>query len=59
MELSYGYQLTPQIRVQPNIQYIINPDQFSDPRRTKDLDNIFILGLRFDVNLADIVKSLK
>ncbi len=59
MELSYGYQLTPQIRVQPNIQYIINPDQFSDPGRTKDLDNIFILGLRFDVNLADIVKSLK
>lgn len=59
MELSYGYQLTPQIRVQPNIQYIINPDQFSEPGRKKDLDNIFILGLRFDVNLADIVTSLK
>lgn len=56
MELSYGYQLTPEIRIQPNLQYIINPDQFSDSGRTNDLDNIFIIGLRFDVNLADMIK---
>jgi porin len=56
MELSYGYQLTPAIRVQPNLQYIINPDQFAEPGRKNDLDNIFIIGLRFDVNLADMIK---
>ena len=31
MELSYGIQLTPQLRVAPNLHYIVHPDQFMSP----------------------------
>lgn len=50
MELSYGYELTDNIRLQPNIQYIIHPDQLGEPTRTKNLPNAFLVGFRFDVN---------
>lgn len=53
MELSYSYYLTPQIKLQPNIQYIIHPDQMDDTTRAKNLPNTFLVGFRFDVNLAD------
>ncbi len=52
MELSYGFQVTPQVRIQPNVQYVINPDQLNAPTRTEDLPNAFVVGLRFDIDLA-------
>ena len=54
MELSYSYQYDDNIRIIPNVHYIINPDQFAEPGRTEDLDNAVVIGLRFDVNLAGI-----
>lgn len=53
MELSYSYYLTPQVKLQPNLQYIIHPDQLNAPDRTSNLPNAFLVGFRFDVNLAD------
>lgn len=54
MELSYGAQLGPSVRVQPNLIYIIHPDQLDQPARLKDAPNAFVVGLRFDLNLAQL-----
>lgn len=48
MELSYAIQVTPSLRIAPNLHYIINPDQFADPSRTRDLPDALIAGLRVD-----------
>ncbi len=51
MELSYGIQVTPQLRVAPNLHYIVHPDQFNEPARQRDLPNALIAGLRVDWSL--------
>ncbi|MCW0456141.1 carbohydrate porin [Xanthomonas sacchari] len=48
MELSYGIQVTPQLRIAPNLHYIVHPDQFNEPARTRDLPNALVAGLRLD-----------
>lgn len=58
MELSYGIQAAQAVRIQPNVQYVIHPDQFNDPARLRDLPDAFIVGLRFDVDLARLVPGL-
>ena len=55
MELGYGIQVSDHIRVQPNVHYIINPDQFNDRARTEALDNAWVIGLRFDVDIAALM----
>lgn len=55
MELGYGVQVNDHIRVQPNVHYIINPDQFNDRARTQALDNAWVIGLRFDVDIAALM----
>jgi porin len=55
LELSYGYQLNDHVRIQPNVHYIINPDQFAQRDRAMALDDAIVLGLRFDVNLAALI----
>jgi len=55
MELSYGVQVHDHIRIQPNVHYIINPDQFSEPGRTQDLADAWVVGMRFDVDLAGLL----
>lgn len=51
MELSYGMQLTPQLRIAPNLHYIVHPDQFNEPARQRDLPDALIAGLRIDWSL--------
>ncbi len=51
MELSYGIQLTPQLRIVPNLHYIVHPDQFNEPARQRDLPDALIAGLRIDWSL--------
>lgn len=51
MELAYGYQLSPGIRLSPNLQYILHPDQQSEPFRTSNIPNAFVIGLKFTVAL--------
>ncbi|MDZ4078714.1 carbohydrate porin [Hydrocarboniphaga sp.] len=57
MELSYGIQLTPALRIAPNLIYAIHPDQFAEPDRTQDLPNAFIAGLRVDLSLTPALKA--
>ncbi|TWB33272.1 carbohydrate porin [Nitrospirillum pindoramense] len=57
MELSYGVQLDRAIRIQPNLQYVIHPDQFSDPARLHDAPDAFVIGLRFDLDLAALLRG--
>lgn len=54
MELAYGAQVTPSIRLSPNLQYIINPDQQADPYRTKAIPDAFVVGFKFVIDLAKI-----
>lgn len=54
MELSYGFQIAPQVRIQPNIHYIIHPDQLNAPQRTVDLPDALAIGVRLDVDLAGV-----
>jgi porin len=51
MELAYGIHVTASIRVSPNIHYIINPDQLTDPFRTRDIGDVLAIGLRFTVEV--------
>jgi porin len=55
LELSYGYQLNEHVRIQPNIHYIINPDQFAQRDRVSALEDAIAIGLRFDIDLAALL----
>lgn len=51
VELSYGIQLAPKLRLTPNLHYLVHPDQFNEPARPHDLDNALVAGLRVDWNM--------
>lgn len=46
LELSYKYQLTDQLIIQPDLQYVINPSGTES-----ELDNALVSGIRFIVSL--------
>ena len=46
IELTYSAQLTDNFRIQPDIQYIINPG--TDP----SLKNALVVGVRFEFGLV-------
>lgn len=50
MELTYGMQVSAAIRLSPNVQYILHPDQTGAPDRTKNIKDAFILGFKFTVD---------
>jgi porin len=50
MELAYGAQLGPALRISPNLQYILHPDQTGAPFRTRDIDDAFVVGFKFTVD---------
>jgi porin len=54
MELNYGAQVTPSIRMMPNLQYIVNPDQSGEPTRKTNIPDAFVVGLKFTVDLAKL-----
>ena len=56
MELAYGVQINANLRISPNIHYIINPDQLADPFRTQRVGNVLAIGLRFAVE-APLLKA--
>jgi porin len=55
MELNYGAQLTPSVRVMPNLQYIINPDQSAEPYRKSNIPNAFVVGVKFTVDVGNLL----
>jgi porin len=54
MELAYGMQLTPSIRLSPNLQYIVNPDTMSEPFRPKNTPDALVVGFKFSVDLVGL-----
>jgi len=50
MEVAYGAQITPAIRISPNLQYIIHPDQSGAPLRATAIPDIFVVGFKFNVD---------
>jgi porin len=55
MELHYDAQVTPAVTFEPNVQYIINPDQSSEPYRKTNIHNAFVVGLKFTVDIGKIL----
>jgi porin len=51
MELAYGAQLGPAMRISPNLQAIINPDQMSVPARTTDIPHAFVTGFKLTIDV--------
>ncbi|GJD79718.1 carbohydrate porin [Methylobacterium gregans] len=51
MELNYGFQVTPAIRLTPNLQYIVNPDQTRFPYRNRNIPDAFVVGAKLSVDL--------
>ncbi|KQM21579.1 carbohydrate porin [Novosphingobium sp. Leaf2] len=58
MELAYGAQITPAIRLSPNVQYILHPDQTSVPFRTKDIPNALVLGFKFTIDANALLAGI-
>ena len=57
MELSYGVQVNKQLRLQPNLHYIVHPDQFGEPSRTRNLPNALVVGMRVDLSFQPFLQS--
>jgi len=54
MELNYDAAVTPAVKIMPNLQYIIDPDQSAEPFRTKSIPNAFVVGVKFVIGLGKI-----
>jgi porin len=60
LEVSYGIQLTPAVRLMPNLQYVINPQlqerYLAQPRRIPDA---FVVGAKLSVDLFTLAGFAK
>lgn len=57
MELAYGAQLGPAIRISPNVQYILHPDQTGAPFRTRDIKDALIFGFKFTIDAPTLLSG--
>jgi porin len=55
MELGYGIQLNRATRIEPNLQYILHPDQAAEPSRMRDIPNALVIGMKMNVDLLEEV----
>ncbi|TVV75134.1 carbohydrate porin [Sphingomonas solaris] len=55
MELAYGAQIAPALRISPNVQYIVNPDQLGDPFRRRNARDALVLGFKFTVDAPTLL----
>lgn len=53
-ELNYGVAIGSSIRVTPNVQYVVNPDNSALPKITFVPKNIVTFGLKLTANLATL-----
>jgi len=54
-ELNYGMAVGRNVRISPNIQYVVNPDNFLQPRARKQSNDILAFGLRLSVDIAGLL----
>ncbi|MCX8253425.1 Porin [Beijerinckiaceae bacterium RH AL1] len=59
LELNYGIQLDPGLRVLPQLQYIVNPTQPAAPYLTRPIPNAFVLGFKFSADLLTLARLAK
>lgn len=50
MELAYGAQINPVVRISPNLQYILHPDQTGAPTRPTAIHDAFVVGFKFTLD---------
>ena len=53
-ELNYGLEVNKAMRLLPNLQYVLNPDQQAEPFRTQRIRNAFVIGGQFVVDLTSL-----
>ncbi|MDX7953227.1 carbohydrate porin, partial [Lichenihabitans sp. Uapishka_5] len=58
-ELNYGLQVTPAVRVTPNLQYILDPDQLRYPYRDKPIPDTLVIGCKLSVDLFTLAGLAK
>ena len=56
MELAYGAQLNRAVRISPNLQYILHPDQTGAPNRRTQIPDAFVLGFKFTVDAMKLTR---
>lgn len=49
-ELNYGFNIARGIRLNPNIQYVVNPDNILEPKAKHQSANVFAFGVRLTIN---------
>jgi Carbohydrate-selective porin len=54
-ELNYGMAAGRHVRISPNIQYVVNPDNFLRPAARKQSGDILAFGLRLSVDIAGLL----
>ncbi len=59
LELNYGLQVSPAVRLTPNLQYIIDPDQLRDPLRAKPIPDVLVVGAKLSVDLFTLAGLAK
>lgn len=59
LELNYGVQISPAIRLTPNLQYIVNPDNTRFPFRSKPTPNAFVFGTKLSIDLFTLAGMAK
>ena len=58
-ELTYGIQATPAIRLTPNLQYVLNPDQLRFPGRAAPIADALVIGGKVSVDLFTLAGLAK
>ncbi|WCS25537.1 carbohydrate porin [Methylobacterium sp. NMS14P] len=51
MELNYGIQINPAIRLTPNLQYIVDPDRTRFPFYRRNIPDALVFGVKLSVDL--------
>ncbi len=58
-ELNYGIQVAPSVRLTPNIQYILDPDQLREPTRPKPIPDVLVIGAKLSIDLFTLAGLAK
>jgi porin len=54
-EMNYGFAAAPGMRINPNVQYVKNPDNLPRPAAVHRSGDIVAFGLRLTVDIAGIL----
>ncbi len=58
-ELNYGIQVSPAVRLTPNLQYILDPDQVRYPNRPKPIPDVLVVGAKLSVDIFTLAGLAK